>query len=450
VTPSGTDSAERIQVALYRRLNQGGRERWEPISGNVMTRSGGEFRFANLPPGSYKLLTQESMDRDPLAFFPGGGQIFGFPPVYYPTASDFESAAIIHLSSGQTLQTTLTPARRAYYPLRLPITNNPGSDQFQIDVWPQNHPGPGFTLGYSARQNVVTGSLPDGAYTVVLRLFSPIAMTGIANVVVSGAPVTGPSVSLVPNVSVPVTVREEMQHRPEVSMSSRTPSGEIFTASPRRASYASAMLVPLEPFGFAQDVGLSPPTGPDDILLRFDNVPPGRYRVRVTLNGGYVASVVSGSTDVRHNPLVVEGGSAPQPIEITVRDDGAEVQGHVDGLLRDAAQVSMQTQLLASAYTVRGAFRNAWGSRQPVVYFIPEPRGSSGQFTRIFVAPGGEFQSSQMAPGTYRVLAFDRPQDELEFASEDELRRYDSATHRIELAAGDKQTLKLSIMSTEE
>src|SRR5439155_5755865 len=104
VTPSGTDAAEKIQVALYRRLNQDGRQRWEPTSGSVMTRSGGEFRFASLPPGSYKLLTEESVDRDPLSFSPGSGQIFGRAPVYYPSASDFESAAIIHLSAGQTLQ----------------------------------------------------------------------------------------------------------------------------------------------------------------------------------------------------------------------------------------------------------------------------------------------------------------------------------------------------------
>jgi len=318
VTPSGTDLAERIQVALYRRLNQEGRERWEPISGNIMTRSGGEFRFANLPPGSYELLTQESIDRDPVASFPGGGQLFGYPPAYYPSASDFESAAIIRLSAGQTLQTTLTPARREYYRVRLPITNNPGAEQFQIEVWPQNHPGPGFSLYCDSRQNSVMGSLPDGAYTVLLRSFAPNAMTGITNFVVRGAAINGPSLSLVPNVSVPVAVREEMQHRPEVNMSSSTPSGETFTASPRRASYVSAMLVPVDPFGSAQGVGLSPPKGPDDISLRFENVPPGGYRVRVMVNGGYVSSAVSGSTDLAHSPLVVDGGNAPQPIEITV------------------------------------------------------------------------------------------------------------------------------------
>jgi hypothetical protein len=449
VTSSGTDGIEKIQVALYRRMNQDGRERWEPIRGDVMTRSNGEFRFANLQPGSYKLFTRESMDRDALVFLPGDGPLFGFPPLYYPSASDFESAAVIHLSAGETLQTMLTPQRREYYRVRLPITNNPAAEQYQIEVWSQSHPGPGFSLGYDARQNMVGGSLPDGAYTVLLRSYSPIGMTGMSNFVVRGAAVSGPSLSLVPNVSVPVTVQEEMQHRPEFNMTSNTPNGETFTASARRPSYITAILVPADSFGSGQDVGLSPPTGPDDVTLRFDNVPPGRYRVRVIVNGGYASSVVSGSTDLQQNLLAVDGGSAPQPIEITVRDDGAEVRGHVDGLVDYTAQASTESQLVAISFAQRRRFRNRWGSRQPTVYFIPEARGSNTQLPRAFVGPGGEFETSQMPPGSYRVLAFEHQQDDLEFATEDQLRRYDSTAQRVELGPGDKQTLKLSVTPTE-
>jgi len=242
-----------------------------------------------------------------------------------------------------------------------------------------------------------------------------------------------------------------MQHRPEVSMTSGASSGETFTASPRRASYVSAMLVPVGAFGSAQDVGLSPPAGPDDISLHFDNVPPGRYRVLVMVNAGYVSSAVSGSTDLVHNPLVVDGGSVPQPIEITVRDDGAEVRGHVDGLTEVALQGSAGNRgTRASSFIYPSNVVHRWGSRQPVVYFIPEPRGSSGQFTRIFIQPGGEFRWSQMAPGSYRALAFEHQQDGLEFATEEQLRDYDGTAQRIELAAGDKQALKLAITSLED
>jgi len=65
-------------VELYRRQVREGREHWDP-AGMAMSRSDGEFRFAELSPGSYKLLTHELLDRDPLTFNPRG-QLFGYPP----------------------------------------------------------------------------------------------------------------------------------------------------------------------------------------------------------------------------------------------------------------------------------------------------------------------------------------------------------------------------------
>jgi len=66
------------------------------------SRSDGEFRFAELSGGSYKLLTHELLDRDPLTFNPRG-QLFGYPPVYYPAASDFANGRVIRLSPGENL-----------------------------------------------------------------------------------------------------------------------------------------------------------------------------------------------------------------------------------------------------------------------------------------------------------------------------------------------------------
>src|SRR5690242_19176946 len=65
------DGTEKIQVAVYRRQVQEGRGRWVS-AGNATTRANGEFRFANLQEGEYKLLTQELLDRDPLTFDPRG------------------------------------------------------------------------------------------------------------------------------------------------------------------------------------------------------------------------------------------------------------------------------------------------------------------------------------------------------------------------------------------
>src|SRR5439155_22009705 len=88
----GSDGSDRIRVELYRRQVRDGREHWDP-AGTVMSRSDGEFRFAELSAGSYKLLTHELLDRDPLTFNPRG-PLFCYPPVYYSAASDFATAAV--------------------------------------------------------------------------------------------------------------------------------------------------------------------------------------------------------------------------------------------------------------------------------------------------------------------------------------------------------------------
>jgi len=73
----------------------------------VATNSNGEFRFAELRPGTYKVLTREWMDNDPEASVPGG-QLYGYPPVYYASASDFAAASTIQLTAGQTFQADMS------------------------------------------------------------------------------------------------------------------------------------------------------------------------------------------------------------------------------------------------------------------------------------------------------------------------------------------------------
>ena len=75
VTLTGSDGSDKMQVSLYRRNVRDGQEHWDLVS-NTMTRADGEFRLVDLSPGSYKLLTLEHMDRDPLTFDPRG-QLFG-------------------------------------------------------------------------------------------------------------------------------------------------------------------------------------------------------------------------------------------------------------------------------------------------------------------------------------------------------------------------------------
>jgi hypothetical protein len=427
-----SDGSNRIQVELFRRQVREGREQWDSV-GTVMSRSDGEYRFAELSAGSYKLVTHELLDRDPLAFNPSG-QLFGYPPVYYAAATDFTTASVIRLSAGSTTDANVSPARREYYAVKVPVGGAPLGLPIRIQVWLQGHEGPGYSLGYNAEEQLIQGLLPDGAYVVRATARGSNAMTGMSTLTVKGAAVEGPALMMLPNSSILVSVREEFQHRetatqgPMVADGIRNASGNA-----RRPGYLQVSLLPIEEFGFAPGAFLRPPRGPDDDSpLLIENVQPGRYRVVVNTAIGFASSVTSNGTDLEHQPLVVTLGGATPPIEITVRDDGAEVEGAIVGAsTRDAV-----------------GFRSP-GQSPGNVYFIPTT-GSSGQFRVTWVSPDGKFQLQQLPPGVYRVLAFDRQQPDLEYASEEALSKYEAKAQVIRVVAGQKEHLQMPLITQGE
>jgi hypothetical protein len=429
----GADGSDRIQVELYRRLVYEGSERWLPV-GSSMSRADGEFRFAALPSGSYKLFTHELLDRDPLTSNPRGQQ-YGYPPIYYPAAPDFATAALIRLSAGKTFQASLSPLKREYYPVKVGLVNNEPGQQPQIEVWPQGNEGPGYSLGYDFRDGSIQGLLPNGIYTVHVAMYGPNALSGTSNITVAGAAVSQQVVTLSPSTSISVSVKEELQQTQGIAtMTVTDPSGRGFTANARRPNYLQLRLVSAEGFGFPTDFALRPPVGPEDESLVLENVLPGRYRVRVDTSVGFVSSVTSGGTDLQRQLLVVGAGAAPPPIEVTVRDDGAEVEGTVEGV--------------GGAETA-GTREASVGQLPGTVYFLPLD-SSAGQSKHAFVLAPGTFQMSQLAPGTYRVLAFDRPQQDFEYASEEVMRQYDSKAQIIGLVSGQKEKLRLALITSGE
>src|ERR1700688_1264614 len=424
----GSDGSDKIQVALYRRTMRDGREQWDS-AGNVTTRADGQFRMAELSPGDYKLLTLEQLDRDPLTTFPRG-QLFGYPPLYYPNASDFASAAVIKLAPGETFQANMSPAKRAYYPVNLGLTN-PLANGVAVTVWPEGHPGPGYSLGYNSQEAAIQGSMPDGTYTVQARVYGPTMMAGSTNFTVRGAPVAGPAVTLLQGTSITVSAREEFQH------TQTGPGPGIFISGPttvpqntRRPNYLQVNLVPDEEFSLASQVSLRPPVDENDESLVIENVLPGRYRVSANTGLGYVSEITSGTTDLLQKPMVVCAGGAIPAMEITVRDDGAELEGTVDSSKSSAA-----------ATVPPGRF----GGPQDIVYVVPTD-GMDSRTKVTAINPDGSFAISQIAPGTYHVLAIENQQP----VSEEWLKQHESKVQVLRLVAGQKEHMRLSLIKASE
>ncbi len=126
-----------------------------------------------------------------------------------------------------------------------------------------------------------------------------------------------------------------------------------------------------------------------------------------------------------------DGGSLP--IEITMRYDGANVSGTVQ----------------KGEKRPRSSFEYEAGMGQEIVYFLPIG-GSGGQFREAWVNSNGEFYMTQLPPGGYRVLAFDRRHEELAHASEETMRKYESEGEVIQVTARQEEHLQLSLVKKNE
>jgi hypothetical protein len=424
VTAGAAEPATGVAVQLLTRQVQEGVLRWVP-GPTVQANSAGEFRFAELLPGSYKLFTREWMDNDPVAQVPGS-QVYGFPPVYYPGGAEPSAAAAIELDAGQTVQADIEIQGKPYHQVRIPVANADINNGFSVTV--EGQQGSRFELGLNSNEQRIEGMLPAGSYTVQATTYGPNSVSGSVSIRVSDAPVQGPTLVLAPNTNIPIQVKEEFGDSSSNSSTSWSDGKHTFALRGPRVYLQVRIesLDEIEPHGAA----LRPTTPPDDQSLALEGVPPGRYWLRVSTSRGYIASATMGSLDLLHQPFTVSSGSSAA-IEITMRDDGGELEGTI-----------------SSSGQQNSAPGSGSGPRA-FVYCVPLPE-SAGQFQPLVVSEDGKFNAQMMAPGDYRILAFSVPQPNLPYRDAEAMKAYESQGQVVHLSAGQKTTVQLqSVISAE-
>ena len=429
VVVSEADAPYGVNVQLYARQVQDGMPRWTH-AGSVRTNSEGEFRFAELHPGSYKVLTNEWMDNDPITAVPGG-QSYGFPPVFYPGVSDFASAGTITLTAGQSVQVDLPLTRQPYYPVSIPVANPDQNGGMNITVSVQGHRGPGYSLGYNPGKQTIEGTLPNGNYLVEATTYGQPSSTGAVHLTVAGAPVQGSGMTLIRSSSVEVRVSEEFTSNDEASGSMTwNVAGRSFEVHGSRR-YLQPQLVGDDDFARQPPALPRPPIGPNDDSLAFDNVLPGKYWLRAYSNRGYVAAATVGGIDLLHEPLVITAGSSI-PIDIKVRDDFAEIEGTVTGISSESVPTPGAQELPI------------------IVYCVPLP-DSAGRFEQLGASTSdGKFMSDRMTPGAYRVLVFRNSQPHLPYRDAEAMKAYESLGPVVHLSPGQKTNVQVQIISNTE
>ena len=425
VTFSTADTTSQVTVQLFARQTQDGLPRWTVRSATI-TNSAGEFRFADLPPGQYRLGTNESLDNDPGTML-SRNQVYGFPPVYYPGATDFATAGTIEITASQTFQADLSLARQPYYSVRIPVNGDMGNG-LNIVVSSQGHRGPGYSLGFNAGQHRIEGLLPNGNYEVDAISYGENAVAGTTTLRVAGGPAEGPALTVAPNSGIVLNLKEEFADHQWNGTASFSANGRVFSLYGARR-YLSANLEPADDFAQGVPSSLRPPLGPNDDSLVLTSVPPGRYWLRLNTARGYVSSATMGAIDLLHQPFVVSAGSATS-VDVTLRDEYSSVEGRVTGWNPDSAKPDDPDS------------QNAW------IYFVPFPDGA-GQFQQLGVLPNENFSLQQIVPGSYRVLAFAHPKENLPYRDPQAMKAYDTKGQVIHLEAGQKANLQVSIIPEE-
>ena len=281
------------------------------------------------------------------------------------------SASAITLEAGKTFQVELSPVLQPYYPVRIAVTNLQAPNGMDVSVASHEGHKPSYTLGYNGEG--IEGMLPNGIYTVEATVQQGLqTATGSVNITVKDAPLTNASMVVLPNGSIPVNITDEGGGERSSASFRREPS----RASKRlRSSCSPPKISTLEVFA-----SLRPPRKSNDNDLVLENVRPGRYWLKVAPHRGYVASAGAGSADLLRQPLVVGPGGANPRIEIVLRDDGATIDGTVEGM--PAAPADRRSPMT----TIRsGPFAMAAG---PWVYCIPLPDSPGRFFGKLGFAAG--------------------------------------------------------------
>lgn len=438
VTLSTGDQADGIRVMACRKTIINGREQWT-MQRMATTNQEGVFRIAGLRPGNYLLYTMAASDLNRPA--PAGATIYGYPPVYYPGVTDISSAGILALTAGQQAEADFTLTRQPFYAVTVMEPQVEGRRIGLLQVHDAGGRFMGFPQHPNLQQGAVQVNVPNGRYFVEARggfggLGSGQSPAyGRVDFTVSDAPIEGLTIAPLPLHAIPVTVRKDFTQQQNGPR-----NGTISFPNGSEPDINAALNLTLTPADelFGQPAGMSGlrpvPGANDGISFELENVSPGRYWVGTTPSQGYVSSISSGGVDLAREPLVVGPGGTSASIEITLRDDSGSISGQITTGQPDTAPGVNGSVVLGEQSHV-------------YIYAIPLFATTIDQLPQGGRQDSGKFTIPNLPPGSYRVVAFDAPQ-EIDFRSPESLAAYAGKGQTVIVEAGGVANAEVAVIET--
>jgi protocatechuate 3,4-dioxygenase beta subunit len=398
VRDSDGEPLEGAHVTLARFAYEYGPPRVEGYD-STETDDRGEYRFRGLVAGKYYVGVETKshgwyeVDHSPMA-----GPNEKSAPTIYPGVPDISMATPVEVPpGGRATGIDITLLRSRVFRVRGRVTNAPGSSRLAVALRDPKNAGirnyDMRTAAENATGDFELRGVPPGSYVLAA---SAGPLSGTAAVTVSGSDVEGVRISLAPGSEVKLLIGAESDEKPDLS------GLDYFLTSNGRSGFSP-----------------NPFTGNDRFTIR--NVPPDHYILRLSgnlLERFYVKAARAGESDVLADGLKVEGPAAIT-IEIVLASDGAAVAG----LVKDASQ-----------HPVSGA----------TVLLAPDRRSRADLFRTTTTDQHGRFEFSAIAPGDYKVFAWEDVEPGL-WHHPEFLKHYDKQGEKVALEARSRTVIGVSL-----
>jgi hypothetical protein len=403
------EPVEGMTVKAERWRVDGGRKQLE-IAGQGATDDEGNYRIAELRPGNYIL-----------RFEPEGRGIHyqrllrtnyseqGFGSQFYPGVSDRASAGEVKIKAGTQAHISQTMSRQRLYEVSGLIRGGDPTTGVGIILTDEEGDVVQRDMAFDRRTGAFQiPDVPAGVYALTATSWPRSGYTGPSpNLPQAGmairvnANMRGLVLTLGSGASVRIAVHDEMRN-------------DAIPDSVHRAT----VQVTLKEFNRGSREAIAPPmSGQPDVI---SGLLPGTYRVAAgSLQPGYVARLQCGSLDLLRDDLVIPPGGAPPPIEVTLRDDGAQLEVGLSG--KEARE---------------------YGS--VVIYSDEEPRRS----VLMRTTGGNSVTAGNLAPGRYYVFAVSGT-DDPEIENPTAMEKYLDKATSVLLGPNDKSSVRVEMQGQE-
>ncbi len=413
---------ESAQVEIIAAAIENGRRTFQP-RGGAQTDDSGEYNMSGLIPGDYYVRVRPQVEAVARALGQSYDEVY--EGCYYPGALTQDQAAVLHVAGGQQAQADFTLARARGYRILGQVATQGNFVQVMAlrgeEVVASSGAGQNgrFRLsGLTPGQYSVMASHPDPNHQPLL---------GEELVSVSQADVANVQILMQQPQAIPVQIqvvktKDEAANphlRQVIESSGIGPAGPQPNSGPS-VPVGNIQLTPTRRAGYGMNYAQANPNGlgPNE-QLAIKNAFPGTYRVAVQpFQPYYIESMRSGSVDLLDQPLTIASGGAVAPIQITLRDDSA----------------NLTVKVMQDGQPATGG----------AVLVIPAAHPSETDYPRLWDG-GNQLTVSGLAPGDYRVYAFDSVEN-LEYANPEAMRAFAAQSQQVTLEPNGSTNVTLELI----